>query len=62
MALDCSLAEVNTQPKGVIYLLLAGVSLSNETPNLDKQSWGNETHPECLKKKTLNCLEVKADE
>lgn len=38
MALDCSLAEVNTQPKGVIYLLLAGVSLSNETPNLDKQS------------------------
>lgn len=38
MALDCSLAEVNMQPKGVIYLFLAGASLSNETPNSDEQS------------------------
>lgn len=38
MALDYSLAEVNMQPKGVIYPFLAGASLSNETPNLDEQS------------------------
>lgn len=50
MALDYSVAEVNLQPRGVIYLFLAGASLSNETRNLDKQSWGKETHPQCLKK------------
>lgn len=61
MALDYSLAEVNMQPKGVIYFYSAGASLSNETPNLDEQSWGSETHPQRLKK-TLSCLEVKADE
>lgn len=50
MALDYFLAEVNMQPKGVIYFYSAGASLSNETPNLDEQSWGSETHPQRLKK------------